>query len=267
MSASRKLIIAATGAAGGVGKSTLVQLLAETYRRAGTVPVPVIVVADDKGKKDDIVTAAELLPDHTVIWIGAGPRQEDVEANIDVLSEHFDRLDATLKTHSVILDCGANVLARVIDYMEKMNAGARWKKRGIEMEIWAPFNNVGDNIACALDTFRAGAKIGAKVIGVRNLKDGAFTDFETSVDGAMIKALVDKGGALIDLPKCGAPPAGMEAALKANLNFFTVADMDEDAAAEDLGVSEQVAVRTIVGVGKWIDAFYSNAGALIPSRA
>ncbi len=263
-----KLIVVGNTAAGGVGKTTLVQLLAEMNRRGGSELV--VMLADDKGKRvDGGVDVADMLPHHKVVWLGAGPDSASIEADPDALNRHWDKLDAVLKEHSVLLDLGANVLQRLGDYATRMRLASRWAKKGIGVEMWVPFNNTPSNIECALTSLQLGATaFGTQaLVAVRNEKDGPFTGWDGSPYAKAFKAFEKAGTRVVTLPKCPAPTAGMEAAMRHRVGFFSIADMDEDDVPGALAVDGPVALRTKFGVEDWITATYSQFAGLVPERA
>lgn len=264
---TNKLIVVGTGAVGGVGKSTLVQFLAEMHRRAGSELV--VLLADDKGRDaGGSVDMADVLPGHKVVWLGAGPDAEAIQADPDALNAHWDQLDAVLAKHSVLVDLGANVMQRLVQFAEASYSAKRWAKKGVTVEVWVPFNNDQTNIDAAVEAMRlASTAFGAgSLVAVKNERDGAFSAWDGSANEAAIKALSKRGARVVTLPKCLAPLTGMEAARNARLSWFRVAEEDEETLAKKLGLSEGVAARLKFAVEGWIDAAYEAFKGLVPER-
>ena len=261
-----KLIICGTGSAGGVGKSTLVQLLAEMYRHAGQDMT--VLLADDKGG-DDNNSMADMLPEHNVVWLGTGPTADEITDDPDSLHRHWDKLSKVVGKTNLIVDFGANVLQRFVQYADASNSAARWKKAGVDVEVWLPFDNEPSNIDAALDAMKsaAGAFGASKLIAVRNEKSGPFRGWEKSVHAAAIDVLRKRGAVDVVMPKCNAPLDTMEAARKQRLSWFTVAAMAEDDLCKRLGFEDDDPVigRMQNGVAKWIKSIYDNFGSLVPS--
>ena len=254
------LIVVGTGSAGGVGKTSLVQLLAQMHHFGGSELA--VLVADDKGRRaDGGLDMAALLPSHKVAWLGAGPDPKEVEADPDALNRHWDQVDTLLKAQSIIIDLGANVLQRLAGYAVAIRAAKRWTAAGVRVQVWVPTNNVPANIAAAGEALELAAKAFGSVslVAVKNEVRGALP---ADADAAF-KSL---GAKVVTLPKCPAPRDGMAAAEAAHLPFFKVADMDEDALAKALNVDSGVAVRTKYGVEEWLDEVYQNFTGLVPER-
>lgn len=261
-----KLIMVGNGSAGGVGKTTLVQFLAEMNRRGGR-PFTV-VVADDKGKDGDGASVfAAMLPECDVVHLGAGPKWSEVEGNPDVLNTHWDKLETLVRTKDVLLDFGANVPALFAAYASGMRLASRWQKAGTEVETWVPFNNDEANLKTGLESLSTIGKVfgASTLIAVKNEMDGGFSGYDGTSYEKALQAFEKAGTRVVTFPKCEAPRSGMEAAMRNRVGFFRLVDAPEEEVSDLLGMKDaNVALRTKFRVEEWVDATYEAFAGLVP---
>jgi len=253
---------------GGDGKSTLAVVLAGMEEAAGHAIT--IIDGDDAGRLDAagvVSRLGQVLKNQEVVWIGAGPDAAAVEANSDALSAHWDKVGKIAAARDCILDLGANTVQKLIEYAGVMNIGARWAKRGIEIECWIPFSCEDESFSKGVKTVRRLHETipGAKIIAVKNGVDGEL--WKGKPEDKELTALEKAGVVVVSMPKCGAPPAMWDAIKAAKLSPFEVVAMDEVDLAKILGLSKDdtdPAERARVKVEQWLAALYKSFKGLVP---
>lgn len=251
---SRKLIIVGQKA-GGVGKSTIAIHLAELHRAVGETFV--VIDADDKNRTATGGSAlSHALPHHNVLWLGCGPSDSAMRANRDAGNAHWDKVRQVLDHEDVILDLGANVIQRFVEYAVGMRAARRWAEDGIDVEVWVPVTNSKVELEEGLSAVKtAGAAFGAAGLRVvRNLRDGAFDAWKGSPQGKALDELEKAGVCVVDFAEAPVPPDGLNAMKKGPWSPFQIAEMGWRATATTLDLPAPVAERTFYGCEDWIDA-------------
>ena len=259
----RKLIIVGQEA-GGVGKTVTAMHLAEIYREAGHTLI--VLDADDKNRIKTGSALAHALPHHTVTWLGTGPTLEEMEADPDRGNAHFDKVRTVLDHHSVLLDLGANVVQRLLEYAVRMRAARRWAEDGIEVEFWVPMLSDKISIEAGVKALSAAGKaFGTSAIrGVRNLRDGDFSGWAGTPQGDVLAALEKAGVVMLDLPKAPIPSEGLKAMKRGPWSPGQIVEMGWAATAEALGLDKRVAERTFYGCQDWAESVGKAWGHVVP---
>lgn len=260
---NRKLIVVGT-LPGGPGKTTVATFLAEMHRTAGRNFA--ILDADDKNRTPAGESAlAHALPHHSVLWLGTGPSVAEMEANSDVGNGHWDKVRSVLEHQDVILDLGANTVQRFAEYALRMRAAQRWAEDGISVEFWVPFTNDRITLESGVMSLNQGGKAfgGNALRAVRNLRDGDFSGWDGTPQGAALAALENAGIAFVDLPRAPIPPDGLKAMKKGPWSAFQVRAMGRRDAASKLGLPGPIAERTVYGCEDWIEAVSKSWGDLV----
>lgn len=259
----RKLIIVGQEA-GGVGKTVTAMHLAEIYRQAGQDLI--VLDADDKNLTKGGSALAHALPHHTVTWLGTGPSLAEMEADSDAGAAHWDKVRAVLDHRSVLLDLGANVVQRLLEYAVRMRAARRWAEDGIEVEFWVPMLSEKVSIEAGVKALSAAGKaFGAAAIrGVHNLRDGDFSGWKGTPQGDVLAALEKVGVVMVDLPKAPIPPEGLKAMKRGVWSPTQVVEMGWAEAASALGLDKRVAERTFYGCEDWIEAVRESWAEVVP---